>query len=97
MGKINEIIYGLLNQGIIKNDDIDIKKLKSGTTNGVLYTLHNNGIPKYVIKMDKPKLIAATEAFLLTYKDVNLLPNVLYTDEKKRIYSILLCFWRNSF
>ncbi|ECO1677985.1 hypothetical protein XO47_15270, partial [Listeria monocytogenes] len=46
--------------------------LKSGTTNGILYILHINKIPKYVIKMDKPKLIAATEAFLLTYKDVNL-------------------------
>ncbi|MFU2018893.1 hypothetical protein ACM6Q7_28480 [Peribacillus butanolivorans] len=91
MGKINEIIYGLINQGIIKNDDIDIKKLKSGTSNGILYTLHNNGIPKYVIKMDKPKLIAETEAFLLTYKDVNLLPNVLYTDEKKEfiVYSYI--------
>lgn len=91
MGKINEIFYGLINQGIIKNDDIDIKKLKSGTTNGILYTLYNNGVPKYVIKIDKPKLIAATEAFLHTYKDVNLLPNVLYTDEKKEfiVYSYI--------
>ncbi|MGG4266207.1 phosphotransferase [Peribacillus simplex] len=92
MEKINEIIYSLVNQGIIKkDDDIDLKKLKSGTTNGILYTIHNNEIPKYVIKIDQPKLIAATEEFLLTYKDVNLLPNVLYTDEKKEfiVYSYI--------
>ncbi|MFJ7932154.1 hypothetical protein [Peribacillus sp. NPDC096448] len=91
MEKINEIIYSLVNQGIIKNDDIDLTKLKSGTTNGILYTLHNNEIPKYVIKIDQPKLIAITEDFLLTYKDVNLLPNVLYTDEKKEfiVYSYI--------
>jgi hypothetical protein len=91
MEKINEIINSLVNQGILKNDDIDLKKLKSGTTNGILYTLNNNEIPKYVIKIDTPKLITATADFLLTYKDVNLLPNVLYTDEKKGfiIYSYI--------
>lgn len=91
MEKINEIINNLVNQGILKNDDIDLRKLKSGTTNGILYTLNNNEIPKYVIKIDTPKLITATADFLLTYKDVNLLPNVLYTDEKKGfiIYSYI--------
>ncbi len=91
MEKINEIIYSLVNQGIIKSEDTDFAKLKSGTTNGILYTLHNNEIPKYVIKIDQPKIIATTEDFLLTYKDVNLLPNVLYTDEKKEfiVYSYI--------
>lgn len=91
MEKINEIIYSLVNQGIIKSDDTDLTKLKSGTTNGILYTLHNNEIPKYVIKIDQPKIIATTVDFRLTYKDVNLLPNVLYTDEKKEfiVYSYI--------
>ncbi|MFJ7466978.1 hypothetical protein ACIQWI_00380 [Peribacillus frigoritolerans] len=72
-------------------DDTDLTKLKSGTTNGILYTLHNNEIPKYVIKIDQPKIIATTVDFLLTYKDVNLVPNVLYTDEKKEfiVYSYI--------
>jgi hypothetical protein len=41
MEKINEIIYSLVNQGIIKSNDTDLTKLNSGTTNGILYTLHN--------------------------------------------------------
>ncbi|WP_312476595.1 hypothetical protein [Neobacillus sp.] len=91
MEKINVIITSLVDKGIIKNDEIELKKLTSGTTNGILYTLSNNGIPKYVIKMDQPKLITTTEKFLQTYKDVKLLPNVLYTDEKKEfiVYSYL--------
>lgn len=91
MEKINEIIYSLVNQGIIKNDDINLKQLKSGTTSGILYTLYNNEIPKYVIKIDQPKLIITTEDFLHTYKDVKLLPTVLYTDEKKEfiVYSYI--------
>ncbi|CAH2715349.1 hypothetical protein BACCIP111895_02533 [Neobacillus rhizosphaerae] len=91
MEKINVIITSLVDKGIIKNDEIELKKLASGTTNGILYSLYNNGIPKYVIKMDQPKLITTTEKFLQTYKDVKLLPNVLYTDEKKEfiVYSYL--------
>lgn len=42
-------------------------------------------IPKYVIKIDQPKIIATIVDFLFTYKDVNLLPNVLHIDEKKII------------
>ncbi|MFA1712572.1 hypothetical protein ACDX66_12715 [Peribacillus frigoritolerans] len=65
MEKINEIIYSLVNQGIIKSDNTDLTKLKSGTTNGILYTLHNNEIPEYVIKIDQPKITTTTVDFLL--------------------------------
>lgn len=89
MEKINEIIDRLVNQGVLNSEDIEIKKLTSGTTNGTLFTIKNAEIPKYVVKIDQPILISTTEDFLLTYKDVTLLPNVLYTDEKKEyiVYS----------
>ena len=89
MEKINEIIYCLVNQGVIHSEDIEFEKLTNGTTNGTLFTLKNTEIPKYVVKIDQPKLISTTEDFLLTYKDVTLLPDVLYTDEKKEfiVYS----------
>lgn len=89
MEKINEIIYCLVNQGVIHSEDIEFEKLTNGTINGTLFTLKNTEIPKYVVKIDQPKLISTTEDFLLTYKDVTLLPDVLYTDEKKEfiVYS----------
>jgi aminoglycoside phosphotransferase len=83
MEKINEIINSLINQGLIENDDIELKGLKSGTTNGILYTLFINKMPMYVIKLDQPKVITSTEDFLLAYKEVKLLPDILYTDPKK--------------
>ncbi|MGN7400796.1 phosphotransferase [Cytobacillus praedii] len=91
MVRINEIIDRLIHKGLIINDGLELKELKSGTTNGVLYTLHIKRMPAYVIKIDNPKIIAATQDFLLAYKDVKLLPNVLYTDDKKEyiIYSYI--------
>jgi len=89
MEKINEIIDLLVNQGLINSEEIEIIKLTSGTTNGTLFTIKTPEIPKYVVKIDQPKLISTTEDFLRTYQDVTLLPNVLYTDEKKEfiVYS----------
>lgn len=89
MEKINDIIYLLVNQGVINDEGIEFGKLTSGTTNGTLFTITTTEIPKYVVKIDQPKVISTTEDFLLTYKDVTLLPNVLYTDEKKEfiVYS----------
>ena len=69
--KINEIIDVLINKGLIMNDGMELKRLRSGTTNGILYTLLNN-MPTFVIKIDHPKIITATEDFLLAYKDIKL-------------------------
>ena len=80
MNKINEITDFLINNGFITNDGLEVKQLKSGTTNGVLYTLLLNKIPTYVVKIDTPEIIAATKDFLVTYKDIKLLPTVLFTD-----------------
>ncbi|WP_100333979.1 hypothetical protein [Bacillus alkalisoli] len=91
MEKINNIIDILLNKGLIINDGLEWKELKSGTTSGVLYNLLFNKIPSYVIKIDNPMVISATEDFLMTYKDVRLLPDVLYTDNEKEfiVYSYI--------
>jgi aminoglycoside phosphotransferase len=91
MEKINEIINSLIYQGLFENDDIEIKGIKSGTTNGILYTLFINKMPMYVIKIDQPKVITSTEDFLLAYKEVKLLPDVLYTDSNKEsiVYSYI--------
>lgn len=91
MEKINEIINSLIYHGLFENHDIEYKGLKSGTTNGILYTLFINKMPMYVIKIDQPKVITSTEDFLLAYKEVKLLPDVLYTDPKKEfiVYSYI--------
>lgn len=91
MEKINEIVSRLKSQGILRSDHIEVKKLKSGTTNGILYTLFYNEEPTYVIKIDQPELITTTKDFLLSYKNVKLLPSVLYTDVKNEfiVYSYI--------
>ena len=83
MEKIDEIIELLTNKGFIKNDHLEWQKLKSGTTDGILYTILLKNMPTYVVKIDHPKVITATEEFLFAYKNVILLPDVLYTDNKK--------------
>ncbi|UPW85019.1 hypothetical protein [Lysinibacillus sp. Ag94] len=40
-------------------------------------------MPNFVIKIDHPVEISSAKEFLLAYKKVNLLPDVLYTDHKK--------------
>jgi aminoglycoside phosphotransferase len=89
MVQINEIIDILNNKSLIMNNGLEFKTLKSGTTNGVLYTLYVKSMPTYVIKIDHPTIINSTEDFLHAYQDVPLLPNVLYTDDKKEfiVYS----------
>lgn len=91
MEKLNEIIDILIDRGFIASEDVEFKKLNSGTTNGILYTLSHNKVPIYVLKIEQPEIISATMDFLLTYKAVELLPNVLYTDEKKEfiLYSYI--------
>jgi hypothetical protein len=90
MEKIYEIIDILINKGLIINDGLELKGLKGGTTNGVLYTLLFNKIPTYVIKIDNPKIITATQDFLVAYNDVRLLPDVLYTDDEKELFPTLI-------
>lgn len=89
MVQISEIIDILNNNGFIKSNGLEFKALKSGTTYGILYTLYVENTPTYVVKIDRPSIINSTEDFLLAYQDVLLLPNILYTDDKKEfiVYS----------
>lgn len=89
MVQISEIIEILNNKGFIKKNGLEFRSLKSGTTNGILYTLYSENTPTYVVKIDHPSIINSTENFLLAYQEVLLVPNVLYTDDKKEfiVYS----------
>lgn len=91
MEKIHRVIDILADKGLVMKDHLNLTGLKSGTTNGILYTLNINQTPAYVVKMDRPEIIASTQKFLLTYQDVALLPNVLYTDDMKEfiVYSFV--------
>ncbi|MFJ5764411.1 hypothetical protein ACIP9C_03560 [Lysinibacillus sp. NPDC093210] len=91
MMNINEVIQILINKGLISNNCLTLKTLKSGTTNGVLFTLSFNNKPTFVIKIDNPAIITATNDFLSVYRDVKLLPDVLYTDVNKEfiVYSYI--------
>jgi hypothetical protein len=91
MQKINEIIDLLIKNGSLLNDNLEVKGLKKGTTNGDLYTLLIKEIPTFVIKVDNPNIIIPTQNFLRAYQEVKLLPDVLYTDDKKEfiVYSYI--------
>lgn len=82
---------------LIINDGLEVKRLKSGTTNGVLYTLLYNEIPTYVMKIDTPKIITATKDFLVAYNDIGLLPEVLYTDDEKKFIAYSYIFGDTHF
>jgi len=91
MQKINEIIDLLIKNGLLLNDNLEVKGLKKGTTNGDLYTLLIKEIPTFVIKLTHPNIIIPTQNFLRAYQEVKLLPEVLYTDDKKEfiVYSYI--------
>ncbi|KGR81966.1 phosphotransferase [Lysinibacillus odysseyi] len=91
MQKIHEVIDMLANKGLIIKDHWEFRSLKSGTTGGILYTLWLNQQPAYVVKIDTPAIITSTHDFLMTYQDVKLLPDVLFTDDKKDfiVYSFI--------
>lgn len=92
MQKINEIIDRLINNGLLLNDNLEVKGLKKGTTNGDLYTLLIKEAPTFVLKVDTQNIIIPTHNFLRAYQEVKLLPDVLYTDDKFKfiIYSYIL-------
>ncbi|MEF7563602.1 hypothetical protein V4V35_11375 [Bacillus infantis] len=52
--KIENVIRDLLDKRIIDLNEPDINMLK-GTTEGIVYTLAENTVPKYVIKYNRPR------------------------------------------
>ncbi|MDB5053698.1 MAG: hypothetical protein JWM44_1748, partial [Bacilli bacterium] len=53
---INIIIKDLHEKGLIENTNIVIDK-KTGTTDGLVYTLSEHNEAKYVLKIDRPQQI----------------------------------------
>ncbi|NHN28997.1 phosphotransferase [Paenibacillus agricola] len=79
---INSITQILREKGFIDNTALELPN-KSGTTDGLVYMLTEHNEAKYVVKIDHPQQIALTEQFLHTYRHINLVPDVLYTDPEK--------------
>ncbi|GLC89224.1 phosphotransferase [Lysinibacillus piscis] len=88
---VKNIIMDLQEKGVISSNQQDIDRMKSGTTDGLVYTLLEKGVPKYVLKLDDPKNIQLTEQFFHMYQHVNLLPKIFYIDPKKEyiLYSYI--------
>ncbi|MET3656951.1 phosphotransferase [Sporosarcina psychrophila] len=82
--KIDEICIGLQDKGIINLNKQRITKMKSGTTDGLVYSVSENNVPKYVLKLDHPKQINFASRFFHTYQNVRLLPKLYYTDPEKK-------------
>lgn len=83
MSNINQIIDFISKSSLLTSNDLEFYALKSGTTSGILYTLFVDNTPTYVIKIDNPSIINSTKDFLLAYQDIELLPKLLYIDDKK--------------
>ncbi|KPB06277.1 hypothetical protein [Bacillus sp. CHD6a] len=77
----DKIIDVLESKGLLRNAEIELKRMNSGTTSGILYTLILDKNPVYVIKMDDPKIISSTKDFLRAYKEISVIPDVIYADE----------------
>ncbi len=81
MENTDKIIDVLESEGMLRNAEIELKRMNSGTTRGVIYTLLLENNPTYVIKIDDPKIISSTKDFLLAYKEISVIPDVIYADE----------------
>ncbi|TDF92995.1 phosphotransferase [Paenibacillus piri] len=79
---ISSIINNLRKKGIIDNIDMATNN-KTGSTEGLVYTLSTHNEAKYVLKIDHPQQISLAEHFLSTYRHISLLPKKLYTDPEK--------------
>lgn len=73
----------LQDKGVINLNELEVNKMKSGTTDGLVYTVSENNAPKYVLKLDKPQQINSVILFFNTYRDSALLPKLYYTDPEK--------------
>jgi hypothetical protein len=86
---INNIIKNLHEKGLIDNTVIATHN-KSGSTDGLVYILSEHNEAKYVLKIDSPQQIILAEQFLHTYRRINLLPEIFYTDSAK---AFIVCLY----
>ena len=81
--KINHICMTLQDKGLINLNEQKINKINSGTTDGLVYSISENNVPKYLLKLDRPQQINFSSRFFHTYQDVRLLPKHYYSDPEK--------------
>lgn len=76
---IKEIIKELINNNIIQSKSTQYEKLNGGTVSE-LYILHNSDGTEYVVKLNDPQLLEVETNFLNHYKNLNLLPKLLFVE-----------------
>jgi fructosamine-3-kinase len=76
---IKEIIQELTDKNILNHEITKVDQLSGGTTSK-LYLLRDGRDNKRVVKINEPHVLEAESFFLTCYKDVVLLPELLYTD-----------------
>lgn len=77
--QVSMIVDELVEQGLIDGQHLQLKKMK-GTTEGVVYILSEQGIPKFTLKMECREQIRLAKIVLETYSHSKLLPDVHYTN-----------------
>ncbi len=80
ISKVNRIFTSLQDKGVINLTEQEMNKMKSGTTDGLVYAITEENVAKYVLKLDQSQQITFVSQFLNTYQDVRLLPKLYYTD-----------------
>ncbi|MDW0118802.1 phosphotransferase [Sporosarcina thermotolerans] len=66
--------------------EAEIKQLTSGTTDGQVYAVLENGSPSCIIKYDHPTNIGIVARFLESYKGIGMLPNLYDVDSDKKYF-----------
>lgn len=86
---IKTVIDEITNIGISKTI-VETKQLSGGTTSK-LYLLRDSENNKYVVKFNEPHVLKAESIYLAFYKDVDFLPDLLYTepDDRYIVYSFV--------
>jgi aminoglycoside phosphotransferase len=87
---IRMTIEEIMNKGIFNKNIVEAQQLSGGTTSK-LYLLIDSEDRKYVVKFNEPHVLEAESHFLTFYQDVDLLPDLLYTDPSYRyiVYSFI--------
>ena len=87
---INEIIEELSQKEIIDVEQNQYEQLTGGTISH-LFLLRSREGDKYVVKFNVPQVIRTEAYFLITYKNIPLLPNLLYIEPSNKciVYSFI--------
>ena len=89
MKNIEEIIEELLLNNIIDHEPTEYKQLSGGTVSE-LYLLYIDE-KRYVVKINEPQVVESEANFLIHYKELTLLPNLIFVEESYHymVYSFI--------